>query len=183
MATVSVFCGAGFLGRVAVRRLAAAGIAWRVATWPEGVYSIARFELRLQHAGTRVIFDHTGFPPELRDHLAAGWEDRLYHAVTLPDYTFSKSGCSSAWLECLLWEQEVAGSNPATPTKAGSFKPVTSRIPSGSLSLKGSGESQPADAGGCSALAAVSAAPRTSALRRTSKGEASSLLTCVSSSM
>ena len=33
MATVSVFCGAGFLGRVAVRRLAAAGIAWRVATW------------------------------------------------------------------------------------------------------------------------------------------------------
>jgi hypothetical protein len=25
-------------------------------------------------------------------------------------------GCSSAWLERLLWEQEVAGSNPVTPT-------------------------------------------------------------------
>ncbi|PYQ55838.1 MAG: hypothetical protein DMF78_00850 [Acidobacteria bacterium] len=55
--------------------------AWRVATWPEGVYSIARFELRLQHAGTRVIFDHTGFPPELRDHLAAGWEDHYWKAL------------------------------------------------------------------------------------------------------
>ncbi len=25
------------------------------------------------------------------------------------------AGCSSAWLERLLWEQEVAGSNPVTP--------------------------------------------------------------------
>ena len=25
------------------------------------------------------------------------------------------SGCSSAWLERLLWEQEVVGSNPITP--------------------------------------------------------------------
>lgn len=55
--------------------------AWRVATWPEGVYSIARFELRPQQAGTRVIFDHTGFPPELRDHLAAGWEDHYWKAL------------------------------------------------------------------------------------------------------
>ena len=28
------------------------------------------------------------------------------------------SGCSVARLSRLLWEQEVAGSNPATPTKA-----------------------------------------------------------------
>src|SRR6478609_10611423 len=32
---------------------------------------------------------------------------RLFCALT---------GCSSAWLERLLWEQEVAGSNPVTPT-------------------------------------------------------------------
>ena len=25
------------------------------------------------------------------------------------------SGCGSAWLECLIWDQEVAGSNPVTP--------------------------------------------------------------------
>jgi activator of HSP90 ATPase len=55
--------------------------AWRVVGWPEGVYSIARFELKPQAAGTRVIFDHTGFPPELRDHLAAGWEDHYWKAL------------------------------------------------------------------------------------------------------
>jgi len=29
-----------------------------------------------------------------------------------------RSGCSSAWLECCVWDAEVAGSNPATPTLA-----------------------------------------------------------------
>ena len=29
------------------------------------------------------------------------------------------SGCGSAWLERLVWDQEVAGSNPVTPTYAG----------------------------------------------------------------
>src|SRR5712692_10884096 len=28
------------------------------------------------------------------------------------------TGCSAAWLARLLWEQEVAGSNPAIPTKS-----------------------------------------------------------------
>jgi activator of HSP90 ATPase len=55
--------------------------AWRVADWPEGTYSIARFELKPQQAGTRVIFDHTGFPPGLRDHLAEGWEDHYWKAL------------------------------------------------------------------------------------------------------
>ena len=27
------------------------------------------------------------------------------------------TGCGSAWLERLIWDQEVAGSNPVTPTK------------------------------------------------------------------
>lgn len=48
--------------------------AWRVVDWPEGVYSIARFELKEQGSGTHLNFDHTGFPEELRDHLAEGWE-------------------------------------------------------------------------------------------------------------
>ena len=26
------------------------------------------------------------------------------------------TGCGSAWLERLVWDQEVAGSNPVTPT-------------------------------------------------------------------
>ena len=52
--------------------------AWRTADWPEGLYSIARFELRAQGSGTRLIFDHTGFPPELRDHLASGWQEHYW---------------------------------------------------------------------------------------------------------
>ena len=29
---------------------------------------------------------------------------------------FELPGCGSAWLERLIWDQEVAGSNPVTPT-------------------------------------------------------------------
>ena len=31
-------------------------------------------------------------------------------------YLTCVSGCGSAWLERLVWDQEVAGSNPVTPT-------------------------------------------------------------------
>lgn len=49
--------------------------AWRVVTWAEGTYSIARFQLTAKGAGTHLIFDHTGFPEGLHDHLAQGWEE------------------------------------------------------------------------------------------------------------
>ncbi len=47
--------------------------AWRVANWEPGIFSIARFELTPQDAGTKLIFDHTGFPAGTADHLASGW--------------------------------------------------------------------------------------------------------------
>ncbi len=28
---------------------------------------------------------------------------------------YRETGCGSAWLERLVWDQEVAGSNPVTP--------------------------------------------------------------------
>ena len=52
--------------------------AWRVVSWPEGVYSIARFELQAQGSGTRVIFEHTGFPPDLAEHLESGWQENYW---------------------------------------------------------------------------------------------------------
>ena len=30
-------------------------------------------------------------------------------------YSISLAGCSSAWLECVVWDHEAAGSNPVTP--------------------------------------------------------------------
>ncbi|MGG3468642.1 SRPBCC family protein [Neobacillus pocheonensis] len=47
--------------------------AWRVKNWPEGVYSIAKFELTEQGSKTKLVFDHVGFPEEEGEHLAAGW--------------------------------------------------------------------------------------------------------------
>jgi activator of HSP90 ATPase len=47
--------------------------AWRVGSWDPGVYSLARFKL-LDTDGTRLIFDHTGFPTGQGEHLADGWQ-------------------------------------------------------------------------------------------------------------
>jgi activator of HSP90 ATPase len=55
--------------------------AWRVVPWPEGIYSIARFELVEQGSGTRVVLDHTGFPPELAEHLESGWNENYWTAL------------------------------------------------------------------------------------------------------
>jgi activator of HSP90 ATPase len=52
--------------------------AWRVVTWPEGAYSIARFDLKAQGSGTHVVLDHIGFPEGLHDHLAQGWDENYW---------------------------------------------------------------------------------------------------------
>ncbi len=48
--------------------------AWRAGGWDPGIYSIARFELVEQGSGTKIVFDHTGFPKGDGEHLAAGWK-------------------------------------------------------------------------------------------------------------
>jgi hypothetical protein len=55
---------------------------WRVVDWPEGAYSIVKFELKVQGASTHLVFDHTGFPEGLHDHLAAGWEANYWALLT-----------------------------------------------------------------------------------------------------
>ena len=47
--------------------------AWRAGSWDEGLYSIARFALSQTGTGTKLIFDHTGFPNAAAVHLAEGW--------------------------------------------------------------------------------------------------------------
>ena len=56
--------------------------AWRVVDWPAGVYSIVRFELKPHGSGTHLVFDHTGFPENWRDHLAAGWQGHYWDPLT-----------------------------------------------------------------------------------------------------
>jgi activator of HSP90 ATPase len=48
--------------------------AWRAKTWPDGLYSIVRFELHAEGHGTKLVFDHAGFPAEMTEHLAQGWQ-------------------------------------------------------------------------------------------------------------
>jgi activator of HSP90 ATPase len=56
--------------------------AWRVVDWPAGVYSIARFDLSAEGGGTRIIFEHVGFPEGLKDHLSIGWQEHYWDAMT-----------------------------------------------------------------------------------------------------
>jgi activator of HSP90 ATPase len=56
--------------------------AWRVVDWPAGVYSIVKFELKSQGSGTHLIFDHTGFPEQWHDHLAAGWQSHYWDLLS-----------------------------------------------------------------------------------------------------
>jgi len=52
-----------------------------VQAWPEGVYSIVRFELTEQGKGTKLVFDHTGFPAGAGEHLAAGWKLNYWEPI------------------------------------------------------------------------------------------------------
>ena len=53
--------------------------AWRVGHWDPGIYSIVKFEfVALDSSTTNLIFDHTGFPEEHRDHLEQGWHDKYW---------------------------------------------------------------------------------------------------------
>jgi len=55
--------------------------AWRVADWTPGVYSIVKFELTDHDSGTKIVFDHTGFPQGKAQHLAAGWSAQYWEPL------------------------------------------------------------------------------------------------------
>lgn len=55
--------------------------AWRVGDWARGVFSIARFALGSEAAGTKILFDHTGFPVGQAEHLAEGWYANYWHPL------------------------------------------------------------------------------------------------------
>jgi activator of HSP90 ATPase len=55
--------------------------AWRTGGWPPGVYSIAKFELVEQGLGTKIVFDHTGFPKGEGASLASGWRAHYWEPL------------------------------------------------------------------------------------------------------
>ncbi len=55
--------------------------AWRVVDWPAGVYSVVKFEFEAQGSGTKLIFDHVGFPEGLKEHLSIGWQQHYWDAL------------------------------------------------------------------------------------------------------
>jgi activator of HSP90 ATPase len=55
--------------------------AWRPKTWPEGVYSLVRFELHADGKGTKLVFDHDGFPEDMKEHLSKGWESNYWQKL------------------------------------------------------------------------------------------------------
>ena len=55
--------------------------AWRVAYWPEGSWSIARFDFVEESASTKILFDHTGFPKGDGEHLLAGWRGNYFEPL------------------------------------------------------------------------------------------------------
>jgi activator of HSP90 ATPase len=55
--------------------------AWRVGNWPEGVYSIIKFELTAGGSGTRLNLRHAGYPEEGREHLESGWHKMYWEPL------------------------------------------------------------------------------------------------------
>ena len=55
--------------------------AWRAGNWPDGIYSVARFELKAHGADTLLVFDQVGFPPENRDDLEKGWSKMYWEPI------------------------------------------------------------------------------------------------------
>ena len=55
--------------------------AWRTGGWAPGVYSIAKFELVEQGSGTKIGFDHGGFPKGEAEVLASGWKAHYWEPL------------------------------------------------------------------------------------------------------
>jgi activator of HSP90 ATPase len=55
--------------------------AWRSQAWPEGVYSIVRFELTPEGKGTKIAFDQAGYPEGAEKMLEGGWHQMYWNPM------------------------------------------------------------------------------------------------------
>ena len=55
--------------------------AWRAQSWPEGVYSIVRFECVATDNGTQLSFSQSGHPAEAESMLEGGWSKMYWEPM------------------------------------------------------------------------------------------------------
>ena len=55
--------------------------AWRSSAWPEGIYSIVRFELSAEGKGTKLVFDQSGHPEGAEKMLEGGWAQMYWQPM------------------------------------------------------------------------------------------------------
>ncbi len=55
--------------------------AWRAGPWPEGTYSVVKFDINASGDSTEVTLEHTGFPEESAEHLAGGWQKMYWQPL------------------------------------------------------------------------------------------------------
>ena len=55
--------------------------AWRSKNWPDGVYSIVRFELTPDGNGTKLVFDQAGYPDGAEKMLKGGWHQMYWQPM------------------------------------------------------------------------------------------------------
>ena len=55
--------------------------AWRVFNWPEGVYSIVRFELQAEGENTRLVLTQDGVPDTDVGHVESGWHSKYWEPL------------------------------------------------------------------------------------------------------
>ncbi len=55
--------------------------AWRAGPWPEGAYSIVKFEIAEAGATSTLSLEHTGFPEGTEAHLEGGWHKMYWEPL------------------------------------------------------------------------------------------------------
>jgi activator of HSP90 ATPase len=55
--------------------------AWRAGNWPEGDFSIVRFDFVGEGSGARLTLTQTGFPEAMRVHLESGWAKMYFEPL------------------------------------------------------------------------------------------------------
>ena len=55
--------------------------AWRVGSWPDGIYSIVKFEISEVGGSAAVDLEHAGFPDGSQEHLEGGWHKMYWEPL------------------------------------------------------------------------------------------------------